>query len=74
MKKVMKVIAMILVVIGVIFALIESEKIDCEKYNHGICANCGGHYRLVSCSHQHLSYTYECDNCYKTIITGTRMN
>lgn len=74
MKKVMKVMVMILVIVVIIIALIESEKIDSERYNHGICPSCGGHYRLVNCSARHTSYDYECDNCYKTITTGTRMN
>ena len=41
-------------------------------YNNGTCAECGGHWHIVS-QDRLYRYTYECDKCYKTFESNTRL-
>lgn len=40
-----------------------------DRYNGGVCRDCGGRWHLVGVAGhwKNTTYVYECDQCYKTI-------
>ena len=70
-------IVSLLLAITVIGAKYEVKKSE-QFWNNGICTECGGNYHLVAVTKNSTvdhskEYTYECKNCFHTIVTNYRM-
>lgn len=67
--KVLAWVLLIVVILGIIclFEIKDAEYQE-ERWNNGICENCGGHYHLVTAytkgKYSEVTYyVYECDEC-----------
>lgn len=78
MKEVFKTVVICLGIIVICLALIVAatsyDNYEAERtYNHGICTECGGHYKFISSatsrgiSRTNRYYYYKCDRCDKII-------
>lgn len=71
MKEWISIILSVIIIVA-IMALCGFSDLQLEDYyNHGVHADCGGHWHVVA--HYKLSYTYECDTCYATFNSSFLM-
>ena len=65
------IIITVLVIGAITSAIFFDLRADIIQYNGGICPICGGQYQLVSGYHR--EFHYECNKCYHSITTSTKM-
>lgn len=83
MKKTITRISIVIFIVSLFLAIsVISAKSEIKKseqnWNNGICTECGGNYHLVAVTKNSTvdhskEYTYECKNCFHTIVTNYRM-